>query len=79
MWRGPRTAGDAALIKIFEKEYKKEGSEDKRSLQKLRKEVEQTTRALSATHQARLEIKALYDGVDFSVTLSRARFEELTV
>ena len=41
--------------------------------------MEQTTRALSSTHQARLEIKALYDGVDFSVTLSRARFEELTV
>ena len=59
MWRGPRTAGDAALIKIFEKEYKKDRSEDKRSLQKLRKEVEQTKRALSFTHKARLEIEAL--------------------
>ena len=41
--------------------------------------MEQTKRALSSTHKARLEIEALYDGVDFSVTLSRARFEELTV
>merc|ERR550514_1670350 len=46
-------------------------SKDKRSLQKLRKEVEKTKRALSSTHQARL------DGEDFSESLTRARFEEL--
>merc|ERR1719274_37055 len=34
-------------------------------------------RALSSTHQARIEIEALYDGVDFSETLTRARFEEI--
>merc|ERR1719375_363423 len=34
-------------------------------------------RALSSTHQARLEIEALFDGVDFSESLTRARFEEL--
>merc|ERR1712019_114168 len=34
-------------------------------------------RALSSTHQARVEIEALFDGVDFSETLTRARFEEL--
>eukprot|EP00913_Durusdinium_trenchii_P028260 g26490.t1 len=50
--------------------------EDKRSIQKLRREVEKTKRALSSTHQARLEIEALYDGTDFSETLTRARFEE---
>ena len=50
-------------------------SKDKRSIQKLRREVEKTKRALSSTHQARLEIEALYDGVDFSETLTRARFE----
>lgn len=38
-------------------------------------QVEKTKRALSSTHQARLEIEALYDGVDFSETLTRARFE----
>lgn len=51
-------------------------TKDKRSIQKLRREVEKTKRALSSTHQARLEIEALYDGVDFSETLTRARFEE---
>merc|ERR1712023_88824 len=55
----------------------KDMSKDKRSMQKLRKEVEKTKRALSSTHQARLEIEALFDGVDFSESLTRARFEEL--
>merc|ERR1711939_157221 len=65
------------FIKVFNKKTGKDMSKDKRSLQKLRKEVEKTKRALSSTHQARLEIEALYDGEDFSESLTRARFEEL--
>ncbi|CAL1149116.1 unnamed protein product [Cladocopium goreaui] len=63
------------FMKIFQKKHGKDMSKDKRSIQKLRREVEKTKRALSSTHQARLEIEALYDGVDFSETLTRARFE----
>merc|ERR1711988_1926079 len=40
-------------------------------------EVVKTKRALSSTHQGRVEIEALFDGVDFSETLTRARFEEI--
>jgi len=65
------------FIKVFNKKTGKDMSKDKRSLQKLRKEVEKTKRALSSTHQARLEIEALFDGEDFSESLTRARFEEL--
>merc|ERR1711967_200017 len=65
------------FIKIFNKKHSKDMTKDKRSLQKLRKEVEKTKRALSSTHQARLEIEALFDGEDFSESLTRARFEEL--
>jgi heat shock protein 5 len=36
-------------------------------------------RALSTQHQARVEIESLYEGVDFSETLTRARFEELNL
>merc|ERR1712231_24028 len=36
-----------------------------------------TKRALSSTHQARIEIEALFDGKDMSETLTRARFEEI--
>merc|ERR1712100_809866 len=65
------------FIKIFQKKHSKDMSKDKRSLQKLRREVEKAKRALSSTHQARVEIEALYDGMDFSETLTRARFEEI--
>merc|ERR1719174_460062 len=65
------------FIKIFNKKHNKDMTKDKRSLQKLRREVEKAKRALSSTHQARLEIEALFDGTDFSETLTRARFEEI--
>jgi len=65
------------FMKVFQKKHGKDMSKDKRSIQKLRREVEKTKRALSSTHQAKVEIEALFDGVDFSETLTRARFEEL--
>merc|ERR1711861_112146 len=65
------------FIKIFNKKHSKDLTKDKRSLQKLRREVEKAKRALSSTHQARVEIEALFDGVDLSETLTRARFEEI--
>merc|ERR1712146_460513 len=65
------------FIKIFNKKNSKDMTKDKRSVQKLRREVEKAKRALSSTHQARVEIEALYDGHDLSETLTRARFEEL--
>merc|ERR1711877_73084 len=65
------------FIKIFNKKHSKDMSKDKRALQKLRREVGKTKRALSSAHQAQIEIEALFDGVDFSESLTRARFEEL--
>merc|ERR1719331_2432551 len=65
------------FMKMFNKKHNKDMSKDKRAMQKLRREVEKTKRALSSTHQARVEIEALYDGIDFSESLTRARFEEL--
>merc|ERR1712174_144820 len=65
------------FMKIFQKKHGKDMSKDKRAVQKLRREVEKTKRALSSTHQGRVEIEALFDGVDFSETLIRARFEEI--
>merc|ERR1711959_718364 len=65
------------FIKMFNKKHNKDVSKDKRALQKLRREVEKAKRALSSTHQARVEIEALLDGLDLSETLTRARFEEI--
>merc|ERR1712232_1505436 len=65
------------LVKVFQKKRGKDMSKDKRAMQKLRREVEKTKRALSSTHQARLEIESLFEGIDFSETLTRARFEDI--
>merc|ERR1712154_247560 len=47
--------------------------------QKLRREVEKAKRALSAAHQVRVEVESLFEGEDFSETLTRAKFEELNM
>jgi len=69
----------AYFIKLFKKKYNKDMMEDKRAVQKLRREVERAKRTLSTQHQARVEIEALFDGIDFSEPLTRARFEELNI
>jgi len=67
------------FIKMIKKRDNVDIASDKRALQKLRREVERVKRTLSTQHQARLEIEGLMDGVDFSETLTRARFEELNI
>ena len=67
------------FMKMIKKKHSVDISKDKRSVQKLRREVERAKRVLSTQHQARLEIEGLIDGEDFSETLTRARFEELNL
>jgi heat shock protein 5 len=67
------------FIKMLKKRDNVDITNDKRALQKLRREVERVKRTLSSQHQARLEIEGLMDGTDFSETLTRARFEELNL
>lgn len=67
------------FIKMIKKQKNIDITSDKRAVQKLRKEVERVKRALSTQPQARLEIEGLYENLDFSETLTRARFEELNV
>jgi len=43
----------------------------------LKSEVEKAKRDLSSVHQVKISIENLMDGVDFSETITRARFEEL--
>merc|ERR1719460_1518057 len=67
------------LLKVFKRKHGEDAAGDKRAVQKLRREVEWAKRALSTQHQVRLEIEGLYKGIDFSETLTRARFEELCI
>jgi len=65
------------FIKLIQKKHSKDLSNDKRAIQKLKREVEKAKRALSNTHETKVEVEGLIDGLDFSEVLTRARFEEL--
>jgi len=67
------------FIKLYKKKKGKDLRKDVRAVQKLRREVEKAKRALSASHQVRVEVESLFEGEDFSETLTRAKFEELNM
>lgn len=67
------------FIKLYKKKKGKDIRKDNRAVQKLRREVEKAKRALSSQHQTKIEIESLFDGEDFSETLTRAKFEELNM
>merc|ERR1739848_757100 len=50
-----------------------------RALRRLRTQCERAKRTLSSSTQATIEIDSLFDGVDYTCSLSRARFEELNM
>merc|ERR1712241_308314 len=64
---------------LYKKKKGKDLRKDVRAVQKLRREVEKAKRALSAAHQVRVEVESLFEGEDFSETLTRAKFEELNM
>jgi heat shock protein 5 len=74
-----RVMAHVHFIKFIKKNHKVDISKDKRAMAKLRREAdhEKAKRAISSIHQVKVEIDSLFDGEDFSETLTRARFEEL--
>merc|ERR1712012_182220 len=50
-----------------------------RAVRRLRTQCERAKRTLSSSTQATIEIDSLFDGIDFSLSLSKARFEELNM
>ncbi|CAE7715643.1 unnamed protein product [Symbiodinium sp. CCMP2456] len=50
---------------------------NQRAIRRLRTQCERAKRTLSSSTQATIEIDSLFEGIDYSCSLSRARFEEL--
>merc|ERR1711936_543513 len=65
------------FVKEFERKHKKDLSQNKRAVRRLRTACERAKRTLSASAQANIEIDSLFEGVDFYTSVTRARFEEL--
>jgi heat shock protein 1/8 len=72
---------DTNLLEHCRKEFKrktsKELKDDARALRRLRTACERAKRTLSSGAQATIEIDSLFDGEDFSMVITRARFEDL--
>ena len=73
---------DQRLTEHFSKIFKKKNTgvdlrKDPRAFQKLKHEVEKAKRDLSSVHQVKVTIEGIMEGIDFSETITRARFEEL--
>ena len=50
-----------------------------RAIRRLRTQCERAKRTLSSSTQATVEIDSLFDGIDFSLSLSKAKFEKLNM
>lgn len=72
------------MVEHFITEFKRKHggrdiSHDQRALRRLRTACERAKRNLSSSIQAQVEVDSLFDGIDFSSTISRARFEDLNM
>ncbi|KAL3836522.1 hypothetical protein ACJMK2_021946 [Sinanodonta woodiana] len=65
------------FVQEFKRKHKKDISDNKRSVRRLRTACERAKRTLSSSTQASVEIDSLYEGIDFYTSITRARFEEL--
>ncbi len=75
---------DNNMVNYYIREFKrkhrgKDPSKNARALRRLRSACERAKRTLSSSTTAFIEIDALYDGIDFNTTISRAKFEEMNM
>ncbi|ODV94245.1 hypothetical protein PACTADRAFT_51118 [Pachysolen tannophilus NRRL Y-2460] len=67
------------FVKIFKKKHGIDITDNAKAVSKLKREVEKAKRTLSSQMSTRIEIDSFVDGIDFSETLTRAKFEELNI
>ncbi|KAJ3684505.1 hypothetical protein LUZ61_013669 [Rhynchospora tenuis] len=65
------------FVEEFKRKHKKDIKGNARALWRLRSACERAKRSLSTTTITTVQVDCLFDGIDFSSTLSRTRFDEL--
>ncbi|CAM8958119.1 unnamed protein product [Rhodiola kirilowii] len=65
------------LVNKIKMKHKKDVTDDPRALLKLRTSCERAKRILSFTKEIKIEIDSLYEGIDFSETITDYTFESL--
>jgi L1 cell adhesion molecule like protein len=72
---------DNRLVKHFTDEFRRKHKKDittnSRSVKRLKVAVERAKRTLSSAATASIELDSLFEGIDFSGSITRARFDEL--
>ena len=61
----------------FKRKHKKDLTENKRAMRRLKTACETVKKNLSSSTQASIEIDSLHEGIDFTASITRARFEEI--
>ncbi len=61
----------------FQRKHKKDITDNKRALRRIRTSCEKAKRTLSSSSSASIEIDSLYEGIDYFTSISRAKFESL--
>jgi heat shock protein 1/8 len=64
-------------IQEFKKKHKKDPSGNARALRRIRTACERAKRTLSSAAQTTIEVDSAFDGIDFYINITRAKFEEL--
>uniref|UniRef100_A0A7S0Y7U3 Heat shock protein 70 n=1 Tax=Hemiselmis andersenii TaxID=464988 RepID=A0A7S0Y7U3_HEMAN len=64
-------------IQEFKKKHKKDPSGNPRALRRIRTACERAKRTLSSAAQTTIEVDSAFDGIDFYINITRAKFEEL--
>mmetsp|Transcript_48435 Transcript_48435/g.80496 ORF Transcript_48435/g.80496 Transcript_48435/m.80496 type:complete len:652 (+) Transcript_48435:43-1998(+) len=67
------------FVQEFKRKFKHDISPNPRALRRLRTACERAKRTLSASASANIEIDALYEGIDFNTTITRALFENMNM
>ncbi|XP_062128978.1 LOW QUALITY PROTEIN: heat shock 70 kDa protein cognate 1 [Drosophila sulfurigaster albostrigata] len=65
------------FVQEFQRKHKRDLTQNKRAVRRLRTACERAKRTLSSSTQATIEIDSLFEGIDFYTSVTRARFEEL--
>ncbi|CAI9298754.1 unnamed protein product [Lactuca saligna] len=66
-------------VEEFKSKWKKDLAGNKRALGRLKVACEKAKRILSYATEAPIELEYLSEGIDFSMNITRAKFEELNM
>ncbi|KAF5442487.1 hypothetical protein F2P56_035139 [Juglans regia] len=66
-------------VEVFKRKHKKDISGNAKAMRRLRTECERAKRVLSSALDTNIAVDALYEGIDFSLNITRSKFSELNM